>query len=111
MAGTDTLSQTSFGFDKASLGFERLVSDAFTTGITGSRRWDYLPIDSFDLSLSSIADEISFTGNWKQSKTANLEWNFSYRNLQVFEASQIAAESAETYLGRLNYNFSAWKGT
>ncbi|MEZ5058192.1 MAG: hypothetical protein R2879_14250 [Saprospiraceae bacterium] len=111
LAGTDTLSQTSFGFDKASLGFERLVSDAFTTGITGSRRWDYLPIDSLDLSLSSIADELSFTGNWKQSKTANLEWNFSYRNLQVFEASQIAAESAETYLGRLNYNFSAWKGT
>lgn len=110
IAQTDSLRSTSFGFDRLDARLERRVNEVFSTALTASRRWDYLPADAFALSNSSIANEIKFNGNWRQNKTSRLEWNLTYRKLEVITPSQIASASGQTYLGRVNYDFTTWNG-
>lgn len=110
VGSTDSLRQTSFGFDRVDFGLIREVNENLSARLQASRRWDYLPVDVEVMSNTSIADEIKFNGNWRQNKSSRLEWNLSYRKLSVFTPSQIAPVSGETYLGRINYDFTAWKG-
>ncbi|MFK7937565.1 MAG: hypothetical protein AB8G22_28875, partial [Saprospiraceae bacterium] len=105
----DTLQQTSFWYDLYRLYLESPVSDKINLRGQYSQRYDYAPVDT-EFQNSTIADEFNFTGNWQQTRSSRLQWNFTYRELQIIDEELTNQDPKATYLGRLDYLLNAWKG-
>lgn len=107
--GSDTLQQTSFYYDLYRVYLESPTSDKINLRGQYSQRYDYAPVDT-DFINSTIADEFNFTGNWQQSRSSRLNWNFTYRELQIIDKDLTTQDPKATYLGRLDYLLTSWKG-
>jgi len=106
---TDTLNKTSFFYDFFKTFLEFQGNENFSSAIGASRRWDHLPLNK-NFEFTTVADDLEWTGKWRQSKTAFLNWSMNYRQLTVQNQELSNQESGETYLGRLGYHFLLWKG-
>lgn len=106
---TDTLNRTSFYYDFFKTFLEYQGNEKFSSAIGASRRWDYLPLNK-NFEYTTLADDLEWSGKWRQTKTAFLNWSMNYRQLTVQNQKLSNQESGETYLGRLGYNFLLWKG-
>ena len=116
----DTLSAASFWYDLYRLYFQTPESEGtWQYGGFLSRRTDLAPVGSF-FRKNTVADEVNINGKWqplpllrngqRRSLSQNLAWNFTYRNLQVLDAELTTQTPQSTYLGRVDYNLTAWKG-
>lgn len=105
----DSLSPTSYNYDFLKTFVKYEGNPNFSTSVGLSRRLDYLPSGK-TFERTTIADDLEWAGNWRQTQKSNLNWSLNYRKLTVENPNQTTQESGETYLGRLGYNWSIWKG-
>lgn len=134
-AQADTLQRTSFWYDLARLYVQSPNPGArWQVGGFVSQRNDYFPLPQ-SFKGNTIANEVNLNGTWqpaasvvsppagKDKPTAGqnaakpgpknfnqqLSWNFTYRKLRVLDSALTTQKPQATYLGRIDYNFSAWK--
>lgn len=106
---TDTLVASSFYFDILKAYAQMPMSNSWRANASYLYRSDYLPFaDSF--SVHTVANEANLGAKWEGKSMQTLEFNFTYRNLDVLNADTMAAniEPQNTYLGRAEYN-AQWK--
>jgi hypothetical protein len=112
--GVDTLIRTSFWYDLIRL-YAQTPADqrSWQMGASLSERTDYAPISAF-LRRSTIAREANINGRWQppatgKPTTQQLNWTMTYRTLEVSNPALTTQKPQATYLGRVDYNLSAWK--
>ena len=106
---TDTLQQASFFYNLYKIYTELPASKTLLLKAAYTRRYDYLP-DSDGFVVNAIADAVNVSGNWEQGKGSRLEWNMTYRNLNILNEDRTTQEPKETYLGRLEYLLNIKRG-
>jgi hypothetical protein len=104
----DTFLRSSFYYDLARFYFEKQNTERSNFGVSYSQRFDYQPFIKQFLQISKI-DELSVTGGFTKNTHSQLNWNMTYRNLKVPDTAKTTLRSQETYLGRVEYNFNAFK--
>ncbi len=105
----DTLSPSSFYFDLARVFLSRAGQDGLTLEAGYQRRQDYLPRGR-DFQLTTLADELNVNGAWQQYRHSRLQWNLTWRQLDIRDSSLTDLRPATTYLGRLDYVLTLFKG-
>lgn len=138
LTGADTLTRTSFWYDLGRLYIQGPdASQPWQFGGFISQRNDFFPVENH-FEGSTTAREINLNGAWNNTmppqnaektpapapavppttppaapksakNTQTLTWNFTYRNLSVLDAKLTTQKPQQTYLGRADYNFAAWK--
>ncbi len=106
---TDSLQASSFFYDMFRVFAESPQKNDFTFRANYVQRLDYAPLPS-DFEQNTQAEEFNFNGTWAQSKRSNLQFNLTYRNLNITDTSLTNLEPQETYLGRIEYNLSLKRG-
>ena len=110
--GSDTLSELSNGFEEYGLYWNTPENKNFTTRLGYIYRLDDLPKGQ-TLSPVTRAHQWLAEGHWKvQQKNryrSQFNWNLSYRRLLPLQND--TAETIETYLGRINWQWSLAKGS
>ena len=107
-ARTDTLTRSSFAYDAWRLSVEKSNTEGVTFGSFFSQRYDYQPFSNRFADLSKV-NELGFNGTFKQKENQSLTWQMTYRDLKVGDTSQTTLRPQESYLGRVEYNFSFLK--
>ena len=108
-AQTDTLKATGFYWDLYKVYLESPDNNRFQWYINYTRQTNFTPKNIAFLK-STVADEININGHWKEKRTSQLKWNFSYRKLVIEDENLANQEAQETYLGRLDYTLNLWRG-
>ncbi len=108
-AVADSLNLLSFAYRRQRFFIESPKSDKFNIVAGYATRKDFAPVQN-DFQQSTEAQEVTVSGNWRQARTANLTYNFTYRELAVNDSTLTTQKSAETYLGRADYNVGLWRG-
>jgi len=116
----DSLSAASFWYDLYRLYFQTPEREGvWQYGGFLSRRTDLAPVGAL-FRKNTVADEVNINGKWqpaplsrggrRRALTQNLNWNFTYRNLRILDPELTTQTPQSTYLGRVDYNLTAWKG-
>ncbi|MBX2893024.1 MAG: hypothetical protein KF734_19085 [Saprospiraceae bacterium] len=113
--GADTLSHVSFWYDLYRLYFQTPENQGtWQFGGFLAQRNDFFPTGSF-FKNNTIANEANLNGSWRNHQKAiqptnqQISWTFTYRTLRILDAELTTLEPQETYLGRADYNLTAWK--
>ncbi len=113
-AGTDTLSRAGLWYDLYRFYFQTPENQgAWQFGGFLSQRNDFYPAGDI-FRRNTVANEANLNGSWhgiSRPGKANLQvnWIFTYRTLRVLEPELTTQEPQNTYLGRADYNLTAWK--
>ncbi|MEO6759928.1 MAG: hypothetical protein ABIO24_10785, partial [Saprospiraceae bacterium] len=116
----DTLNAASFWYDLYRLYFQTPESEGvWQYGVFISRRTDLAPVGAF-FRKNTVADEFNLNGKWqppaldrngkRRNANQSLAWVFTYRNLKILAPELTTQTPQSTYLGRADYNLTAWKG-
>ncbi len=113
-AGADTLSRSSFWYDLLRLYFQVPQSEGrwqFAGYV--SQRSDFAPRQS-NFKRSTVANELNLNGGWnnngiRKSYAQSLAWVLSLRRLHIDDSTLTTLEAQNSYLGKADYNFSAWR--
>ncbi len=105
----DTLQQASFFYNLYKAYMELPASDQLLLKASYTRRYDYLP-ERDGFVVNAVADAINLSGDWSQSSSSRLQWNMTYRNLNIIDEERTTQEPKETYLGRLEYLLNIKRG-
>lgn len=106
---TDTLQQASFFYNLYKFYTELPASKKLLLKASYTRRYDYLP-EPDGFVVNAVADAVNVSGDWEQARGSRLQWNMTYRNLNIVDEERTTQESKETYLGRLEYLLNIKKG-
>jgi len=113
-SGADTLGRSSFWYDLYRFYVQTPENQGnWQFGGNLVQRNDFAPLDA-DFKQSTSANEANLTGKWQQSginaiASQQINWVFTYRTLRILDPELSTQEPQETYLGRVDYNISAWK--
>lgn len=111
-AGADTLSRASFWYDLLRFYFQTPENQgSWQFGGSLMQRNDYFPVQQL-FKGNTIADELNLNGAWGKAGNAfpqRVAWNFTWRKLRILDAELTTLAPQNTYLGRVDYNFSGWK--
>lgn len=102
---SDSLTALSYGFRTYKFNLQTTENDKFGLNASYLKRNDFMPSGS-SLVWKNGADEYGINGNWNPSPNQQLNGNFTYRLLSIPDSVSVQ----ETYLGRADYQLSAWKG-
>ena len=106
---TDTLQTGSFYYDLWRVFVESPQKAGLQFGASFSQRLDYRPADErFD--EITDARELNVKGAWQAGQASNLGWDLTYRQLRVPDTTLANQQPADTYLGRIDYGLTLWKG-
>jgi hypothetical protein len=105
---TDTLTKTSFYYDLWKFYLEKTDTNGQNMGFNILQRFDYQPFAKSFQQISKI-NEMNLNGGRTKNENSQLIWNLTYRNLQVADTNKTTLKPQETYLGRIEYNFNAFK--
>jgi hypothetical protein len=106
----DTLSKLSFDFDILKLYTDIQIKKNITIGAFMQQRVDFLTADN-QFEKVTTAHELNFNGTYKSKFGLSVMGNISYRKLLINKPTLINLQPQETYLGRVNINFTKWKNT
>ncbi|MEZ4964343.1 MAG: hypothetical protein R2791_03800 [Saprospiraceae bacterium] len=111
-AGADTLSRTGLWYDLYRFYFQTPEQGVWQFGGFLSQRNDFVPAGDI-FRNNTIANEANLNGGWRNQGAAGqqLNWTFTYRRLHIVDPERTSLEGQNTYLGRIDYNLSAWKNT
>ncbi|NUN99993.1 MAG: hypothetical protein HUU01_05195, partial [Saprospiraceae bacterium] len=105
----DTLLATSFFFDRLRIFTESVASETSNLSLSAARRWDYAPFGENYRSLS-VATEYHVNGTWQPAKAIQWSGSLGYRELEVAATAPASLTPASTFLGRMDFNGSFFKG-
>ncbi|MEI6412036.1 MAG: hypothetical protein WCR52_21775, partial [Bacteroidota bacterium] len=112
----DTLNLSSYRYDLYKFYLQTPVSQsAWQFGASLQQRNDFFPVGQL-FKQNTLAREANLNGRWNAVAPTNpmrpvqtIAWTFTYRNLRVLAPELSTQKPQETYLGRADYSFSAWK--
>jgi len=107
--GTDTLNAASFYYDLYRLTLDSPSGKNFGIGFKYQQRYDFTPVGK-NFEQLTLGDEFNVNGNWNAGRASRLDWNMTYRKLQINRPQSTPLEPSETYLGRINYFLNLFKG-
>jgi len=107
--GTDTLNLASFYYDLYRLTLDSPTGKNFGIGFKYQQRYDFTPVGKSFEQLT-LGDEFNVNGNWNAGRASRLNWNMTYRKLQINRPQSTTLEPQETYLGRINHFLNLFKG-
>lgn len=112
--GADTLSRASFWYDLLRVYFQIPENKAHwqVAGFV-SQRQDFAPSVAV-FKKSTLANEFNLNGLWnsterEKSRSQSLAWVLTLRRLRIQAPELSNLEPQNTYLGKVDYNISAWK--
>ncbi|GIV32387.1 MAG: hypothetical protein KatS3mg030_689 [Saprospiraceae bacterium] len=105
----DTLLPNSFRYELFKAFIETPASENFQLKSSFQRRNDHAPAGS-QFNHSTRADEFAVEGQWRQSRNSRMNWNFTWRKLDVLDSTLSTQQAAQTYLGRLNWSVNVLRG-
>lgn len=105
----DTLLSSSNYYDLYRVYVQSPEQAQYGFGVSYTKRIDYAALQQ-NFKNNTIAHEANVNGKWNASLNSQLNWNFTYRTLQITDTTLTTQQAQETYLGRLDYTFQAWKG-
>lgn len=105
---SDTLSKLSFDFEILKLYTDLQIKKNWVLGAYLQQRLDFLTAEN-QFQKATTAREINFNGNYRSKSGISIGGNLAYRKLIINNPSLISLQAQETYLGRININFSKWK--
>ncbi len=108
----DTITSQSFYYDLLKGYIQSPQREKYQAGASLMRRWDYAPVHSDqvnDFFGNTVATELNVNGKWAQNPRSQLSWNLTWRDLDISDSTLTAQQANTTYLGRLDYNWSAMK--
>lgn len=105
----DTLRVTSFYWDLYRFTVASPEKEHIQTSLSYVHRKDFAPLAE-GWQGANLAREASVQGRWVPGRFSRWTWDLTYRNLQVLDTLVSQSESAETYLGRVDYNLLLAKG-
>ncbi len=108
LMNTDTLSTNSFYYDLYRVALASPEKQSLQHQIQFSQRYDYQPIQEKYIPFS-LANEWNFSGTWDKQRLSQLQWNLTYRNLDV-STTNTTLQPQSTYLGRINHSLQFNKG-
>ncbi len=108
-ANADTLAATSFYYDLVQAYSDFSFSKNANIRANYQRRYDYLPA-SAEFTTLTVADDINISGSYRFKSYQRLNFNLTYRTLQIEQPEVTTLEPQETYLGRVDYNLTLPKG-
>jgi len=100
------LNQSSFKYDYLKTYIQSPQYDKFNLKIGYNQRRDFAPVDE-QFSQNTLAKEFQIVGKWQQGENARLLGDFIIRDLSVINTELTTVTPKKTYLGRLDYDFSA----
>ena len=106
---TDTLKQNSFFYQLYRFYLQSPEKQKFSFGANYTRRLDYAAFNN-NFTKNTLADELNLNGQWAQKKSSRLQWNLTYRQLQILAPKLSSQQAQETYLGRMAYQLNLYKG-
>lgn len=107
-AQADTLTRASFYYDLWRIYVEKSNDSTGALGLNFSQRLDYQPITNLFMHVSKV-NELNVNGILNKNEHSQLSWSMSYRDLKVVDTSKTTLKPQQSYLGRLEYNFNAFK--
>ncbi len=108
-SNSDTLSRESFYYDLIRFYIEKPTNEKSSIGINYSQRFDYAPKKT-TFQQNTAVQEWNITGMWKNKTRTNLVWNLTYRQLQILDSTTTTQKPQDNYIGRIDYNTSAYQG-
>ncbi|MEL6925432.1 MAG: hypothetical protein AAFO94_15395, partial [Bacteroidota bacterium] len=105
----DSLQANSFYYDLYRVYLQSPDAAQFGLGANYTRRFDYAPVGQRFLN-NTIAEEFNVNGKLLRKRHSRLNWNFTYRQLEIIDEDLTNQQAQETYLGRVDYNLNLWKG-
>lgn len=109
LAGTDSLLAQSFLNNTLRGYFRGSDTSKVAWRVQYTRRTDREESGG-DFTLATAANTVDITGDVRALKDHNLQWQFTYRNLQVTDTTLTAERPDNNVLGRINYGFNAGRG-
>ena len=104
----DTLTRSSFYYDLWKAYVEKTDSNGQVIVFNFSQRFDYQPFTKQFQQISKV-NEMNVKGGFTKNEKSQFLWTLTYRNLQVADTHNTTLKPQETYLGRIEYNFNAFK--
>jgi len=114
----DTLDLNSFRFDVFNAFIETPQNEKLNFKANFRQRRDYAPVDD-DFEESTVGSEVNLQSSFRKRRRSKkkrrfistLGLNFTYRELEIKDETLSQNEPSETFLGRLNYNWSLFDGS
>ncbi|RMG85663.1 MAG: hypothetical protein D6714_05560 [Bacteroidetes bacterium] len=115
---SDTLSGVSFWYDLYRLYIKSPDNQLINFGFQYQNRKDYAPLYT-RFEATTRADDWSLTGNWNpkwksgekaRNNNVRFDWTLTYRQLTIENEALTTQDPAETFLGKINYNFNLVNG-
>ncbi len=114
--GADTLNRLSFWYDMTRAYAQMPAGTGrWQWGVSAVQRKDYAPAAA-DFRGTTLANEWNVQGAWESAIAAkaakirqSLMWNMTLRSLRILDAKLTTQTPSNTYLGRVDYQFSGWK--
>lgn len=106
---SDSLSKNSFYYDLLKIYVNSPEWEKVRFNISYHKRWDYAAVAK-NFKNNTLAEELALNGYWNEGQISQLNWNFSYRNLQIIAPTLTNQKQQSTYLGRLDHNFVVANG-
>ncbi len=115
---SDTLQSNSFNFDVYNVFIETPQNDKINFLANFRQRLDYAPAGE-DFAASTVGSEVNIQGSFRNRRKnkkkrrflSTLGVNFTYRQLEIKDETLTNNEASETFLGRLNHNWSLFDGS
>ena len=107
--GVDTLTGTSFSFNRWQVSVKSDPSKANRWGITYFNRQDLLP-NGAKLEKADQSDNYNFFTELTKSEKHRFRLNASYRKLHIINTALTSQKEDESLLGRAEYLVNEWKG-
>jgi hypothetical protein len=106
---SDSIRLNSFLYDQRKIYFTSNDTSKTFFRIDFSRRYDYAVAGNY-LKKSTVADEASARIDFLGNPKSRLSISSSYRNLAVRDSQLTAIPPEESFLNRMEYNATIWKG-
>jgi hypothetical protein len=115
---SDTLQSNSFNFDVYNVFIETPKNDKINFLANFRQRLDYAPAGQ-DFAASTVGSEVNIQSSFRNRRKnknkrrflSTLGINFTYRQLEIKNETLTSNEPSETFLGRLNHNWSLYDGS
>jgi len=106
---SDSLLQQSFAFDEFKVYVKSEIDQPNTAYFEVKRRLDYA-VKNNSFKMFTAANTATATGAINKWKAHSLNWNLTYRDLEVVDTSLTSLANEDHILGRVSYNSKAFKG-
>jgi hypothetical protein len=108
-SSSDSLFSNSFYFQEYQGYVATLDSAKTRASLSYKQRYDYAPVVT-QFKIATVADEINLAVELLKNPNSQLRTTSTYRKLSIRDTTLTQQPAAKTFLNRMDYNLTLWKG-